>query len=250
MTRRLCWVSCGAASAVATKLDLADHPNAGHLLLYTDPGSEHPDNRRFLADLETWFGRSISTLRSAKYADTWQVWNERRYLNGPAGALCTVELKKKLRQQIERADDVQVFGYTVEEAPRAERFRQANPDVNLCCPLIDRGLTKSDCLAMIERAGIAMPAMYLLGFQNNNCIGCVKGGRKYWSHIRRHFPFVYRRMANLERELNASCINGVFLDELADDYATLPDDPAFDCSLLCVSAEIDISEAGVSDERR
>ena len=238
MSRTLAWFSAGAASAVATKLALANGPVT---IAYCDPGSEHPDNLRFLADCEAWFGQPIVRLKSDKYADTWDVWTRTRYLNGPTGARCTIELKKRLRQQFERPDDVQVFGYTVEEQHRADRFRTVNPDVMLSTPLIDAGLTKSDCLAIIDRAGIELPAMYRLGYQNNNCLGCPKGGLGYWNKIRRDFPDVFAAMAALERELGNSCSrdeNGpVWLDELDPSRGNHADEPAFDCSLLCVLAE-------------
>lgn len=67
-----------------------------------------------------------------------------------------------------------MLGYTVEEQGRVEEFRDAFPDLEISCPLIVRGLSKADCLAMIQDAGIALPAMYLLGYNNNNCVGCVK----------------------------------------------------------------------------
>jgi hypothetical protein len=45
--RTIVWFSAGAASAVAAKLTLAEGPA---VLAYTNPGSEHPDNERFIAD--------------------------------------------------------------------------------------------------------------------------------------------------------------------------------------------------------
>jgi hypothetical protein len=231
---------------------MADYPDADRLLAYTDPGSEHPDNLRFLYDLERWYGHGIVLYKSDRYTDTWDVWQKRRFLNGPQGALCTVELKKKVRFAIERPDDVQVFGYTVEERHRADRFREQNPEVTLHTPLIDRGLTKDDCLAMIDRAGIALPAMYQLGYRNNNCIGCVKGGLGYWNKIRRDFPDVFGRMATLERELNHSCSrdeNGpVWLDELDPERGSHADEPSFECSLLCVLAEDDLVRPSVEGD--
>ena len=251
MSRRLCWVSAGAASAVAVKLDLAVHHEAEHVLAYSDPGSEHPDNARFLTDLEAWFERPIVRLKSTHYADTWQVWRETRYLDGDpqqlgtTGARCTAELKKKPRFAFQRHDDVQVFGYTAEEAHRADRFRAQNPDVTLATPLIDRGLTKDDCLAIIERAGLALPAMYALGYRNNNCIGCPKGGLGYWNKIRRDFPATFTAMAELERDLGHTCGRDedgpVWLDELDPDRGNHADEPAFECSLLCAIAEQDIA---------
>lgn len=236
--RILVWFSAGAASAVAAKLAVrhADLRGGDVVVVYTDPGSEHPDNARFIRDCEAWIGRPVVRLRSERYADTWQVWRERRYLNGPSGALCTTEMKKRLRFDFQRPDDVQVFGYTVEEQDRAARFRRSNPEVTLWCPLIDATLRKSDCLAIIERAGIELPAMYQLGYRNNNCIGCVKGGMGYWNKIRRDFPDVFTRMAALEREIGASCINGTYLDELSPDAGKHQAEPDMDCSLLCAAA--------------
>jgi 3'-phosphoadenosine 5'-phosphosulfate sulfotransferase (PAPS reductase)/FAD synthetase len=239
VSRTIVWVSAGAASAVAAKLTITTTPDVE--LVYTDPGSEHPDNARFLADLEVWFDMPVTRLQSKKYADTWQVWEERRYLVGPSGALCTAELKRKPRFAFQRPDDVQVFGYTVEEQHRADRFRQQNPEVTLATPLIDMGLTKDDCLAMIARAGITLPAMYLLGYRNNNCIGCPKGGIGYWNKIRRDFPDTFTRMATLERTLGHTCLRDdgdpLYLDDLDAGRGSHSDEPDFECSLLCAMAE-------------
>ena len=54
--RIVCWFSCGAASAVATKLAIKRHGTDNLYVGYQDTGSEHPDNRRFLKDCEEWFG--------------------------------------------------------------------------------------------------------------------------------------------------------------------------------------------------
>jgi len=56
--------------------------------------------------------------------------------------------------------------------------------------------------------------MYDLGYPNNNCIGCVKGGMGYWNKIRIDFPDVFEQRAKEERLIGHSCIKGCFLDEL------------------------------------
>lgn len=240
----LSWFSNGAASAVATKLALGEY---GDVTIYTtDPGSEHPDNARFAEECATWFGREVNRITGGRYVDTWDVWESTGYLVGPTGARCTVELKKRARWKVERDYDAQVFGYTAEEAHRADRFRAGNPDVRLITPLIDRGLTKADCLAMIERAGIELPAMYRLGFNNNNCIGCVKGGMGYWNHIRVVFPDTFARMAALERKIGHAILHDddglVWLDELDPTRGELSE-PMPDCSLLCELATADLEAA-------
>jgi hypothetical protein len=216
-------------------------------IAYTDPGSEHPDNLRFIADCERWFDHPVTILKSAKYADTWDVWEKRRFLVGATGALCTVELKKKLRYAFERPTDVQVFGYTAGEEHRAEQFRTQNPGVDLRTPLIERGLGRNDCLAIIDRAGIEIPAMYRLGYANANCQGCPKGGMGYWNKVRVDFPEIYERMAKLERDIGHSIQKDehgpVWLDEMDPERGDYPTEPKVECSLLCALAEGDLDAA-------
>lgn len=247
MTRIVCWFSCGAASAVATKLMIAE--NAGLLPLviaYTEVAEEHPDNRRFLADCEKWFGHPITILRNEKYSGSiYEVFRMERFLVGPSGAACTRLLKRGMRASFEQQDDIQVFGYTAEEEDRASGFFERNPSINGRSPLIERGLVKADCLAMIEDAGIDIPAMYKLGYRNNNCIGCVKGGAGYWNKIRRDFPDTFSRMAKVERDLERTIIRvngaGVYLDELPVDMGVHQDEPDIECSIFCQMAKSEYS---------
>ena len=244
--RTVVWFSAGAPSAVAAKLMLAKGPC---VIAYTDPGSEHPDNERFIKDCEAWFGQEVVRLRSDKYTDTWDVWERTRFLVGPGGARCTGELKKGVRHAFERPDDIQVFGYTYDEKHRVTRLQDSEPTLNLSFPLIEAGLTKADCLAMVERAGIELPAMYRLGFKNANCIGCCKAsGFGYWNRIRRHFPDVFDRMAKLERDIGHSICSEevtegsrektpVWLDELDPERGDYESENSPECSLLCVIAE-------------
>lgn len=51
MSRVISWFSCGAASAIATKLS----PDA--VPVYCETGAEHPGNERFLEQCEAWFSR-------------------------------------------------------------------------------------------------------------------------------------------------------------------------------------------------
>ena len=234
-TRHTVWWSAGAASTIAAQIHLQEHPDA--TLVYTDPGGEHPDNVRFRADVEQWLGVEILVLKSDEYTDPWDVFNKRRFLVGPGGAQCTVVLKKRLRQQYEDPADVQVFGYTAEEEKRADRFRAANPDVNLVTPLITEGISKGACLDRLVAAGIELPAMYKLGYRNANCIGCPHGSCGYWNMIRRDFPEVFDRMSRLEQELgNAVCRPGgkpVFLRDLDPNRGDIRTEPVFECGPLC-----------------
>jgi len=236
--RKIVWFSCGAASAVSAKLAL----NEGSAeIVYCDTGSEHPDNKRFLKDCEKWFGQKVIILKNEKYSDIWEVFNKTKWLVGPSGARCTTELKKKMRQNYERPDDIHVFGYTLEEIDRAERFSKNNFELKTQWNLIENNLNKNDCLALIERAGIELPVLYKLGYDHNNCLGCVKGQSGYWNKIRIDFIDVFNRMAKVERQLNVA-INKtyekgerkrIFLDELDPKAGNYKNEPDISCSLFC-----------------
>jgi hypothetical protein len=89
---------------------------------------------------------------------------------------------------------------------------------------------------MLDNIGLKRPAMYDLGYPNNNCIGCVKGGMGYWNKIRVDFPEVFESRAKLERKLNCSCINGIFLDELEPDRGKSNIEIFPECSIMCYLA--------------
>lgn len=232
MRRTVIWFSCGAASSVAAYLSLKETPEAD--LVYCDTGSEHKDNVRFLRDVEKWLKKDILILRSQEYKDHFDVIRKTRYVNGPSGSRCTVELKKRLRFAFQRADDIQIFGYTCEEKSRADRFRRSFPEVQSEFPLIDKNFTKERCLGFIKEIGIEIPKMYRLGFNNNNCIGCVKGGAGYWNRIRKSFPEKFNEMAKIERSIGRSCIKGKFLDEL-DPNSGRHKEPLISCDFVCQS---------------
>lgn len=229
--RHIAWFSSGIASAIAARILLKEQPQAQVVRCIVK--NEHADNDRFASDVEKLYQAPITNIASAKYADCWQVWEERRYLNGPAGALCTVEMKKKVRQEFQRSDDVQIFGFTADEKDRAERFVENNPEVNARFPLIEKGYSKNDCFRQMDATGIEAPEMYKLGFNNANCIGCVKGGMGYWNKTKIVFPDVFDRMKELENDLGASCINGKFLRDLKPGDGRHEDLELPECGLFC-----------------
>lgn len=201
--RVVSWYSYGAASTVATKLMLNIRPDAVIVCQHIE--SEHPDNARYLKDCEEWFGKKVIIQTHPEFKTHWDVIKKRRYISGVAGAPCTGELKRKLAESfVDHFNDIEVFGYTAEEQGRVDLFKKNNPERMIYPILIEKGLVKQDCLALIKNAGIELPEMYKLGYKNNNCIGCVKGQMGYWNKIRVDFPDVFERMSRIELELKAT----------------------------------------------
>jgi 3'-phosphoadenosine 5'-phosphosulfate sulfotransferase (PAPS reductase)/FAD synthetase len=232
--RNLVWFSCGSASFACLWM-LKDLPDL--TVAYCDTGSEHPDNERFMLDAELACKVNVNVLKNNKYKDHFDVCRKERYLNGVNGARCTVELKKVLRFKYQQPDDIQVFGYTIDEKHRADRLVKAYPEINARFPLIEKGWNKQDCINLLHRLGIEIPVMYRLGYGNNNCIGCVKGGAGYWNKIRKDFPHKFNEMAQIEREVGHSCIKGKFLDELPVDVGVEPKGYEMSCDFICQSME-------------
>lgn len=228
---KVCWLSAGVSSAIAAYLakDVDEY-------IYIDIENQHPDSMRFIKDCEKLYNHEITILKS-QYGSVENVIKTFRFISSPYGAKCTEVLKKRMRFKWEfehREDDIiYVWGMDCNETHRADRIIQTMPNFKHEFPLIDNNMTKANAHGLLEKLGIKRPAMYDLGYNNNNCIGCVKGGMGYWNQIRKDFPEVFNRMAKLEREVGHTCIKGQYLDELNPDRGRMSQEIMPDCGIMC-----------------
>jgi len=245
------WFSCGITSAVACKMAVEQYGKENVKLFYIGIESAHADNDRFISECEKWMGVKVEYAESDKYKDQFEVIEQTGYVNGVAGARCTLELKKKVRWEIEKKINFerQIFGfeYSKKEINRAIRFSQQYPDSKPLFPLIERKVTKQKCAELLLLNGIELPEMYRLGFHNNNCIGCVKGGKGYWNMIRKHFPESFDKMAIAERKAGYSCIKNIFLDELGENEGRHEAPILPDCGTFCEIEFADIIDPITDD---
>lgn len=238
------WFSSGAASAVAAKLTVEKYGTICSVRLVNNPVREEDmDNLRFLHDIEAWIGVEVEFARAIDYpnASAVEVWDRRGGMAFPHGAPCTVHLKKEARQQWEAANkpDWHVLGFTKDERRRHERFT-ATERTNVLPVLIDAGLSKEDCFAILRDADIDLPAVYGRGYPNANCIGCVKAtSPTYWNHVRVNDPEVFDDRAEQSRRLGAKLVRHkgqrIFLDELPLDAVGRPlkSMAPIECGLFC-----------------
>tara|TARA_R110000851_G_C12944714_1_gene552622 strand:+ start:21 stop:896 length:876 start_codon:yes stop_codon:yes gene_type:complete len=209
--RVVCWYSHGAASLVAAKIAIseADVEYPGHEIIvaciYLENEYHEPER---LESVEEYLGLKLTILRDEKYsANVDTVIEKTRYMSGVSGARCTKELKKKVRLDWQRDDDIHVFGMSCDETDRIDNLIDHEPELLLWSPLIDHNLSKESCFRIMKENDIELPMMYKLGFHNNNCIGCVKAsGAGYWNKIREHFPDVFETRAKQEKMLGVSLI--------------------------------------------
>ena len=191
--------SCGAASAVS--LLIAQTLSDDVCAVYADTGGEHEDNMRFLHDMEVLTGLKVKIVRSTSYSSPLDVWTRNRYIKGMHGVKCTSELKRLPLKNEWTLEHDHVFGFDIGEVRRLERIQENEKPFVIRSLLIERGLTKENCFQILTSRGIELPAMYRLGYNNANCIGCPKGGKGYWNKIRKDFPEYYETVSGLQRML-------------------------------------------------
>ncbi len=255
MARIVCHFSCGAASAVATKLILAEQPPDNVVIVNAFLKEEHEDNRRFFGECEKWFDHPILTVRNVKYnASVDEVWMRRKFIKRKNFAWCSQHLKREMLATVLLPGDVNVLGFTLEEIDRFDKHSDRYPNEQFRAPLIEHELGKKDCLAMVARAGIELPMMYRLGYDNANCIGCPKGGQAYWQNIRADFPERFVQIQTIQEAIGPGASFLRFrsgpkkgermpLAELPLGRGDMKQEPSFSCSFFCQMAEREIEEA-------
>lgn len=217
--------------------------------IYIDISDQHEDSMRFIKDCENAIHKEIKILKSNEYNSVEDcVRSFGRFKNSINGfSPCTNWLKKRVRKQWESDhrdyEITYVWGFDSGERRRAENTVESMTEFEHEFPLIERDLSKQDVHGLFERTfNFKRPVMYDMGYPNNNCIGCVKGGMGYWNKIRVDFPEVFEKRAKLERMVGNTMLkdskgNYIYLDELAPDRGNMNMEIFPDCSIMCYLAE-------------
>lgn len=241
---KVCWISAGVSSFMAGYL-------AGDVdeWIYIDIADQHPDSIRFIKDCEKAICKKIEILKSSEYGCVEDCVRAFCGFRNPANgfAPCTNWLKKRVRKKWEAEhkdyDLTYVWGFDLKEKGRAERTVEGNQQAKHEFPLIEKYLSKEDVHGLFERTfDFKRPAMYDMGYPNNNCIGCVKGGMGYWNHIRKDFPEVFQQRAELERLVGYSILKEqdgtpIYLDELDPNRGNMDIEVFPDCGIMCYLAQ-------------
>ena len=238
--RHLLWID-GANSAVMGHFVLQVNPDA--IPVHCDLGdSVHEDSRRFIDDLEGWYGKPIVRIKSEKYANVDEVFDRRKYLAGVNGAPCTGEMKFVPRMNFQLPSDVHYWGYAADKRD-TKRFKlmvEEYPLLNQAGPLIDIGMKKRETHTFLAEHGIRRPYVYEIGMPNGNCLCCVKASSpNYWAHQRKHFPLVFARRAAQCRKWGAKLTRiknvRIFIDEIPADWPTTIKDNFGGCGFHCAT---------------
>jgi hypothetical protein len=234
MKQIICWWSGGVTSAVACKIAIDLYGRENCRVIMIDTCNEHPDTYRFKDDCQKWYGIEIERITGIDiasikdperkelylsrgpytfidvghvYEKIQDVWFRALSLNVATGAICSTELKRRVREkwQDKNEFDHQIFGFEFDkkEFNRALSMTLNHQKAKPIYPLLMMGYDKDDCIKQIQAQGIEVPLMYHLGFHNNNCFGtgCVQGGIGYWQKMQKDFPDIFEEMAGVEHLL-------------------------------------------------
>lgn len=241
---KVCWISAGVSSFVSGWLERETVDE----FIYIDIADQHPDSLRFIYDCEKALGREVKIIKSDEYDNVEACIRAAGMIRNRVNNFypCTNWLKKRVRKKWEDEhrdyDITYVWGFDAGEVGRMEKLVDAMPQFAHEFPLIDKGLTKQDAHGICASLGVKRPAMYDLGYSNNNCVGCVRGGAGYWNKIRNDFPEVFASRAKLERDIGNTILRDrenhcpLYLDELDPEAGRMQDEIMEDCGIFCMLA--------------
>lgn len=241
---KVCWISAGVSSFVSGWLERKTVDK----YIYIDVADQHPDSLRFIRDCEKALGREVEILRSDQYASVEDAIRAAGMIRNAGNNFypCTSWLKKRVRAMWEyehRGYEISyVWGFDADETVRADRILEAMTHVSHEFPLIEKQLIKLDAHGICFELDVKRPAMYDLGYSNNNCIGCVRGGMGYWNKIRKDFPEVFASRAKMERDIGNTILRNratgepLYLDELNPNAGRMEDEIMEECGIFCMLA--------------
>lgn len=249
MRQRVVSVSSGAASAYAWYLTIERCGKDNVTGLFADVNREHPDNYRFLAEVQQHLDAPLIKL-SNEGRTIWDVFKERRFLGNSRADPCSAQLKRGaitawLNEHCDPARTVLVLGLDWTEMNRVERNRRAwlERGWQTEYPLADRLVDKADALLWLKEVGIPQPVLYDLGFQHANCGGgCVKAGIKQFKHLLKMLPDEYAYWEDKEQEMR---------DFLGANISILTDRRNYDrkpMTLRQLREEVDLAATSFDDE--
>lgn len=206
----IAWWSGGVTSAVTCKLCVDWFGVENVRIIFIDTKNEDTDTYRFKQECENWYFKEIEILTNPDFKNIQEVWYKNLSLNVATGAKCSQMLKRVVREKWQKENNFsyQAFGFDIKEIDRAKGMKINHSDCYPIFPLIMELLSKKECIKIVEAANdiflkIALPRMYKLGFENNNCweTGCVQGGIGYWQKMGREHPDKFDAMAKVEHDL-------------------------------------------------
>lgn len=163
-------------------------------VVFADTGGEVPETYRYLDITREYLcGQGVPFTVVAKrgpglYENAWR----RRVLPSAVWRWCTRDYKVAPILRHYRSLRVPVNQYLAIAWDELERMKDSRVDyVRNLYPLVDRRLTRADCVALIEEAGFPVPP-------KSSCFFCPFGSVERWRWLHEGHPALYEQAMALE----------------------------------------------------
>ena len=194
MTDHVFSISGGVTSWAAARITISEDIKPGDevTLVFADTLVEDSSVYEFLEEGAKNLGYPI--LRLCDGRTPWELFEDEKMIGNSRVALCSRILKRDLinrwrKMHFHQDDSIHYVGLDWMEINRYERHKKALDPWRTCAPLIDRGLSKTECIRMAADCGLRLPDAYDEGFSHANCSGmCVRAGQGHWSRLYRLHP--------------------------------------------------------------
>ena len=165
------------------------------VLLFADTLIEDEDLYRFNKDVEAYYGTKITVVKDGRHP--WQVFRDVNYQGNNRRDPCSKILKRDLLWKYiiynhDPCNSTHYLGMDYNEFNRLADVREKRAGWKIEAPLIGGCIFKEQLKTELASTGIALPRLYDLGFQHNNCGGfCVKSGQAQFALLLKCFPERY-----------------------------------------------------------
>ena len=186
----------GGVNTVALMVMLVQERAPLDGVIFADTGGETPDTYRSVEVAKEYLGEHripFTTVQARpRETDLYGTAFRRRVIPSVQWRWCTRDFKVRPIHRYYKSLDCHVnqyMGIAVDEVHRMKDSRE--PFVTNLYPLIDNRLTRSDCIAVIEAAGLPVP-------QKSGCFFCPFNSTERWRELLNHSPELFERAIELE----------------------------------------------------
>lgn len=214
--------SGGAASSYVAYLLTQDKAiNKGDIvLLHTPTLSEREDSEKFRLKVARYLKLPMTVWGRGE--NIWNCIDRNGAIPGNFLPFCTNQLKQQMKEEYykylesQNIDWIEYVGYGPDEWKRVQKSTARNEAMGreVRFPLFEQGITSTECKRIIqEEWKIELPSAYEV-YAHNNCIPCVKGGKKYFKQVWEHDRDKYYKLAEYEEKYGYTVFKDASLFQL------------------------------------
>jgi len=169
------------------------------ILIFADTGVEHPETYRFIEEhakpLVASYGGQFIIVRNSQYASLKEMALAERVVPARTHRWCTDKFKvRPIRTYLSQNSYLpchQMIGIDANEHHRARP--SGSPLIENAFPLIDRGIDRPTCKALIREAGLPLP-------RKSGCYFCPFQSKRQWIELKREYPELFQIAVEIERK--------------------------------------------------